>query len=108
MNDALKSAGEPVRQSSASLAVSQISRMRTRMRTRRESDWSAMRLGIKRDYVYVAPVERGARGSRRGRPNIKTKLLDEAMAPALVQNSSRVAQEFHDAVKDMGRFWARV
>lgn len=102
MNEALKTSGEPVRQAAEVLAVSNISRIGI--------PWSRMRLGIKRDYVYVAPVERGdksRRGSRR-RPNIKTKLLDEAMAPALEQNSARVAKEFQDAVRDMGKAWARV
>lgn len=102
MDAALKSAGEPVRQDAEALAVSRISNIGI--------PWSRMRLGIKRDSVYVAPVERGdksRRGSRR-RPNLKTKLLDEAMAPALTQNSDKVAQEFNEAVKDMGRLWARV
>lgn len=103
MNDALRSAGEPVRQDAEALAVSQISRMTI--------PWSRMRLGIKRDYVYVAPVERGVKSrtqTGRRRPKFKTKLLDEAMAPALERNTDKVAQEMQDAVKDMGRLWARV
>ena len=102
MNEALKTAGEPVRRDAEVLAVTNISRIGI--------PWSRMRLGIKRDYVYVAPVERGdksRRGSRR-RPNLKTKLLDEAMGPALAANSERVAKEFRDAVRDMGKAWARV
>jgi hypothetical protein len=39
---------------------------------------------------------------------VKTKLLDQAMHPALERNRSRVEQEFSDAVRDMGRLWARV
>lgn len=98
LNEAMKSAAEPVRQDSESLARVAIKRSGI--------DWTSMRVGIAKHSVYVAPVRR--RGSGSGRPNLKTKLLDEAMAPALVRNSDRVAREFQDAVKDMGRAWARV
>lgn len=73
--------------------------------------WSRMRVGITRHTIYVAPVQRGVKSKVREnlrRPSLKTKLLDEAMAPALVANSERVAQEFQDAVRDMGKAWARV
>jgi hypothetical protein len=103
MNDALKSAGEPVRSDAQSLALANIPKIGL--------PWSRMRLGIQRHSVYVAPVERGVKSRTRPgkrRPNLKTKLLDEAMAPALVRNSDRVAQEFEDAVRDMGKAWARV
>jgi hypothetical protein len=103
MNDALKSAGEPVRTDAQSLAVANIAKVGI--------PWSRMRLGIQRHSVYVAPVERGVKSRTRPgkrRPRFKTKLLDEAMAPALERNSDRVAQEFRDAVRDMGRAWARV
>jgi hypothetical protein len=103
LNDALKAAGEPVRQDAQTLAVSNISRIGI--------PWSRMRLGIQRHSVYVAPVERGTKSrtlTGKRRPRFKTKLLDEAMAPALARNSDRVAQEFEDAVKDMGKAWARV
>lgn len=100
LNDALKSAGEPVRQDAQSLARQSIKTVRT-------VDWSEMRLGITRHTVYVAPVQRRGKTGRR-RPKFKTKLLDEAMGPALERNSDRVAQEFEDAVRDMGKAWARV
>ena len=103
LNDALKSAGEPVRQDAQTLALTNITKVGI--------PWSRMRLGIAKHSVYVAPVERGGKsrtlqGGRR--PRFKTKLLDEAMAPALVRNSDKVAREFQDAVRDMGRAWARV
>lgn len=103
LNDALKTAGEPVRLDAQALAVQNIPRV--------GFPWSRMRLGIKRNYVYVAPVERGVKSrtlTSRRRPRFKTKLLDEAMAPALERNSERAAQEFEDAVEDMGKAWARV
>ena len=103
MNEALRTAGEPVRQDAQTLAVQNISKVGI--------PWSRMRLGIARNSVYVAPVERGVKSKTlagRRRPRFKTKLLDEAMAPALVQNSDRVAREFRDAVRDMGKAWARV
>lgn len=103
LNSALKSAGEPVRQDAESLAVANISNVGI--------PWSRMRLGIARNSVYVAPVERGVKSKTRPgrrRPKFKTKLLDEAMAPALQRNSDKVEREFQDAVKDMGRMWARV
>jgi len=102
LNDALKSAGEPVRRTAETLAVANISRVGI--------PWSRMRLGITRHTVYVAPVERGVKSRTlrgRRRPGFKTKLLDEAMAPALVQQSDKVAQEVEDAVRDMGKAWAR-
>lgn len=103
LNDAMKAAAEPVRQDAQALALANISKVGI--------PWSRMRVGIARHSVYVAPVERGIKSKTlagRRRPRFKTKLLDEAMAPALVQNSDKVAAEFNDAVKDMGRLWARV
>lgn len=99
LNEALKASGEPVRQDAETLAVQRIKPGKI--------PWSSMRLGITRHTVYVAPVQRrGVTGRRREK--FKTKLLDEAMGPALVANSDRVAREFEDAVRDMGKAWARV
>lgn len=101
MNKALKASGEPVRSDAQSLAQVNIPRIGL--------PWSKMRLGIKRNYVYVAPEQRSRRTPpNRKRPNLKTKLLDEAMAPALDRNSEQVARSFDQAVRDMGRTWGRV
>ena len=103
LNSALRSAGEPVRADAQALAVSNITRIGI--------PWSRMRLGITRHTVYVAPVEKGVKSrtdSRRRRPRLKTKLLDQAMNPALAQNIKTIEREFEDTVRDMGKAWARV
>ena len=99
--DALKSAGEPVKQTAQGLA-------RSSLREGKTVDWAAMRVGITRHTVYVAPVQRGNRGGSRKRRTLFDRLLGRALEPALQQNEERVEQEVKDAIRDMGRMWERV
>jgi len=98
LNDALKSSAEPVKVEAQGLARSRIKRGKL--------DWSAMRVGITRHTVYVAPARRRATGS--GRRNLAPIIQNEALDPALDRNVDRVEQEVKDAVRDMGRLWSRV
>jgi len=103
LDAALRSAGEPVRQSAQSNATAGIRRIGV--------PWSRMRVGITRHTVYVAPVERGVKtrgGDRRRRPNLARLIQDRSLDPALEQNRAKVVQEVKDAVRDMGRAWGRV
>lgn len=101
VREALLTAAEVVRPEAQSLARSSIKVSRV--------DWSAMRVGTSRHTSYVAPVQRGRnRNPNRFRPKLKAKLLDEAMEPALDQNTSRVEREFGDALDDLARMWSRV
>ena len=101
LNAALKSAGDPVKQTAQGLA-------RGSLKPGQTVDWTAMRLGITRHTVYVAPVQRGNRGGRRKRRTLFDRLLTRALEPALEQNRFRVEAEVKDAVRDMGRAWERV
>lgn len=101
--DALKSAAEPVKSDAHTRAAGLLKVSAV--------DWSAMRVGITRHTVYVAPVEKGRRSKSepgRRRPKIKPRLRDRALEPALDAQRPRVVQEVKDAVRDMGRAWGRV
>src|SRR6187549_2738548 len=98
LDSALKSAAEPVRTEAQGLARSRIKRGKI--------DWSAMRVGITRHTVYVAPANRRTTGSRRR--NLAPIIQNEALNPALDRNVNRVEREVKDAVRDMGRAWAAI
>lgn len=95
-------AAEPVRRDAERLAGQEISHMGD------GAPWSQMRLGGGTRVTYVAPRQRG-RSSRwdpsRRRPNLKDKLLDDAMIPALHQNIDEVGRAADRAVDDMARAW---
>lgn len=97
---ALQSAAEPVRSDAELLAKQAIRPGRV--------PWSSMRTGITRTSVYVAPVQRGVKSRtnpRRRRPAFKHYLLDEAMEPALEQNTDKIVREVEDAFDDLARRW---
>jgi len=98
LDAALKSAAEPVRTTGQGLLRSRIKRGKI--------DWSALRVGITRHTVYVAPAKRRTVGSRRR--NLAPVIQEEALNPALEQNVQRVEAEVKDAVRDMGRSWGRL
>jgi hypothetical protein len=101
-NDALKSAAEPVRQEAELLASVSISRIGI--------PWSRMRVGVTQRVVYVAPKQRGvtARGNARmRRPKFGTRLMDEAMQPALDNNRQQVVAKLDDMLRTVGREWER-
>ncbi len=103
LNEALKSSAEPVASDAHSRATGLLHVSAV--------DWSAMRVGITRHTVYVAPVEKGRRSRaepKRRRPKVKPRLLHGALEPALEANRPRVRQQVKDAVRDMGRAWGRV
>ena len=107
IREVLESAAEPVRQDAQLLALSEIPRISVPSTT---VPWHRMRVGVTRRTAYVAPEMRGdksRRGSRR-RPKFGTKLLEEAMEPALERNIKSVERELSDALDDLARMWARV
>ncbi len=71
---------EPVRRDAESLASREISHIGTQ--------WSAMRIGVTRKSIYVAPKRRNRGGSKR--PNLAGLLMDKAMQPALKKNQDNI------------------
>jgi hypothetical protein len=101
-NDALKSAAEPVRQEAELLASVSISRIGI--------PWSRMRVGVTQRVVYVAPRERGvtSRGNERlRRRKFGTRLMEEAMQPALDNNRQQGVEKLDDMLRTVGREWER-
>jgi hypothetical protein len=99
LRDKLREAAEPVRSDAEALAVARIPRIGV--------PWSRMRVGVTRSAVYVAPRQRGARGSRRRRPNLADLLMERSMQPALDANVPRVKESVEDVLDTVGRVWER-
>ena len=58
--------------------------------------------------VYVAPIERGVgRGGPRSRPKFGTKLMDQAMQPALDHNQEQVARRVERLLDEVANVWER-
>jgi hypothetical protein len=69
-----------------------------------------MRIGIGRSIVYVAPIERGAKSrgdERKRRPKFGTKLMDEAMEPALERNRAVVETRLDRMLDEVANVWER-
>lgn len=101
----LAEAAEPVRYDASQLAGK---RIRNLLSPTAEVDWSAMRVGVTRSVVYVAPVERGrrSRANRRiRRPNLATLLMGRAMEPALQRNLGTVETAVGRALDTVGQAW---
>jgi hypothetical protein len=107
VREALEAGAEPVRQDAQSLALVEIPRIQLPSTT---VPWHRMRVGVTRRTAYVAPEQRGDKSRRasRKRPRFGTKLLTEAMEPALDRNIPRVEREFEVALTDLARRWSRV
>jgi len=103
LRDGLRRVAEPVRGDAERLARARIKRIGTR--------WSRMRTKVLSAGVYVAPNERG-RHSRRNpnlrRPKFGTRLMDDAMQPALVANADRIERTVEHELDDLWRRWERV
>jgi hypothetical protein len=107
VREALEAAAEPVRSDAQSLALAEIPRIQVPSTT---VPWHRMRVGVTRRTAYVAPEQRGDKSRRasRKRRNFATKLLTEAMEPALERNIRNVEREVGVALDDLGRRWERV
>jgi hypothetical protein len=95
----LRQAAEPVQRGAEQLAVSGIRNME------RSPKWARMRVGVTRNVVYVAPRQRGTKGTARAsrRPNLADLLMDRAMQPALDQHVDEVEarlEELLDRISD--------
>lgn len=103
LNGRLKEVAEPVRADAEALAIGRISNIGV--------PWSRMRVGVTSRDVYVAPRQRGVKGTgrqRRRRPNLANLLMDDAMLPALATNAPRIVAGVDDLLENIGRDWARV
>lgn len=104
LKDALEEAAAPVRRDAQALAVSEISHVRP------GDPWAGMRIGTGRSIVYVAPIERGAKSrgdERKRRPKFGTKLMDEAMEPALERNRTVVEARLDKMLDELAAVWER-
>lgn len=93
LRQALKRAGEPVRQEAERLAAGEIRNIHPGDR------WSLMRLGVTSRYVYIAPKARRAGGS--GRSNLAGLLIQEAMLPAAKAREDETRAELENAMYDL-------
>lgn len=104
----LAEAAEPVRHDASRLAGSEI---RNILSPTAEVNWAAMRVGVTRKVVYVAPVERGRRSRvnpRLRRPNLAVLLMGRAMGPALEQNVATVERAVGTVLDTVGQAWEAV
>lgn len=101
LRDELAKVAEPIRRDAEQNARAEIARIGPK--------WSAMRVGVTRRVVYVAPKARGVGrgvGGRR-RPNLAPLLMERAMRPALERNRFEVAEAADRALGRVGKDWAR-
>lgn len=101
---AIEQAGEPIRQQAQLLVRTEVSGM-----ARSQIPWWTIRTGVERNTIgYIVPAQRGGRGrSRRSRRNL-AGLIAEREERALAANTSRVVDEFEQALEEVARAWARV
>lgn len=102
LDDALEEAANPVRRDAQNLASVSIRRI--------TPSWARMRVGTTGGVVYVAPVERGAKGrgnQRLRRPNLANLLMERAMEPALARNQAAVVRRVDQALDEFARLWER-
>lgn len=104
--DTFKDVAEPVRLGAERLAYGHgISGRLTGLRP--GDKWGQMRIGFSsRDaVVYVAPRQRGSNSWPMKRRNFGPLLLDEAMIPALEENTDLIEKRVGDALDDLAHFW---
>lgn len=105
LRDALQEAAAPVRSEAQVLAGVAIRRMPV------GSPWTRMRIGmVGASVVYVAPVERGAKGranQRLRRPKFKPLMLRRALEPALVRNRQQVVRRLDALLREVKAVWER-
>lgn len=104
LRDALQEAAAPVRRDAQALAPPMVRNLSV------GEPWARMRVGMSgRSMVYVAPVERGAKGrgnQRLRRPRFKPLLL-RPMERALAQNRAAVIRRLDGLLVDVKRVWER-
>lgn len=79
---------EPVRIRAESLAVSNITNVGT--------EWSKMRIGATMKSVYIAPQKKGRKTGPQKRPNLGTRLVEDAMEPALEEMAEVIMSRVED------------
>lgn len=93
VRDALKEAGEPVRQQAEQFAGERISRI--------GPTWGRMKIGSRSKGVYLAPAARRRGGSPR--PNFGGLLIGKAMIPAVVEKQPETIAAIEDALENLTR-----
>lgn len=94
----LRELAKPVADQAERLALEEITRIGPR--------WSKMRVGVTSQIVYVAPKQRGVKSrglAKRKRPNLATRLRDDAMQPALDFNEASIergVEQFMNRIAD--------
>lgn len=104
LRDAVAEAASPVRSEAQSLAASQIRNVGP------GDPWSRMRIGVRANTAYVAPVERGTKSRGRNRyrrPKFAGVLLGRAMEPALERKRGEVMRRFDSLLGEVERVWDR-
>jgi hypothetical protein len=99
LDDVLAEAAAPVRTDAQRLAAGAIRRAGAK------DPWARMRVGVHRSVAYVAPVERNKGGPRRRK--FGTRLMDEAMNPALERNRAHVDRRFDHLLDEVTNAWTR-
>lgn len=102
LRDALREVAQPVASDAEALARVEIPNIGQK--------WPRMRVGVTRTLVYVAPRERGVASranQRKRRPNLATKMMDEAMAPALARHAPDLERRTQHALDTVARDWER-
>jgi len=89
---AFRQVAEPVRSDAQRLAAVAIPRMR------HSPQWAAMRTGVTRTVVYVAPRRRGTRGGPGKRTNLAQLLMHRAMEPSLHVHEPQTAERVDRAL----------
>lgn len=98
-DDRLRSAAELVADDAERLASTRISKIGPK--------WSRMRVGLTSRSSYVAPKQRPTKVAAMKRKKIATRLMDEAMQPALDENTAEVRREMDRMLADLERDWGR-
>ena len=73
--------------------------------------WGKFRIGVTRSLIYVAPKQRGRQTQKNrayGRPLFGTKLMDEAMDPALQKNIHNIEHQMEQALDRLATGFYRV
>ncbi len=96
-NKKLREAAEPVRRGAEALAEGRITNI--------GDVWPRTRIGVTQSSVYVAPRTRNRGGAKR--PRFGTRLVEEAMIPALDANREQAVRRLDELLAEMERDWAR-
>ncbi len=102
MRKGLRDAAEPVKASAQTNAADFLDGPRSDG----AQDWRAMRVGVTRTLVYVAPKARSTRSTRKRR-NLFDMIAGRALEPALDDNVGEVERRLDQVLATVGSAWER-